>query len=319
MLSYFTTMTAAGGPQILATPIHQPSSPPITPDSGEAIGDRRGRVTPSFKRKGIIGNFYFSPLSDDGHSSDAHLRPSTPEHLKIPRSPSRPSTSSGPGDSPRRNISTPDFDSQSEASDRRTSLLYRRKDEFEFIIEEIPHDDPEYANRSGIIGPDGCSEVDSERAASPSHEAADDMVKRIQDLYFDHKGREEEAEAAIRRYRTRKNRRSTRSKRTWSESCGSEMDDQFPIPLNFDDVGSSAHRVKRRRSGLDGQAVPSFEDPPPERITEVDEPEDDVVIIDAPPPVDWSSLRDLPFYHSADPMAMDSGSAYSLTDDESNA
>lgn len=307
MLSYYTAMEAPRLGDVMTTPIHHPSSPPITPDSGEPIRATRSRALPNWKRRGFYGDLNFSPPSDDGESHDDHLRASTPELLAVPRSRSRHSaTSSGFDGSPSRHRSTPEIDSFSESSERRPSTRRRRNDDNEWVIEEIADDDSQYMNRSGILKPDACEDADSERAVSPFRHEQSEMFRKFEDLHHD----DEDAKLEeLRRWKDKKKRWSYKSKRTFSESCGSDKDDEDTKTLDFNDVGSSARRVKRKTSGVNERTSLIFDDPPPEHITEVDEP-DDELLLDPPPPyaeidVDWSGLQDMPFYDVADPMRLD--------------
>lgn len=321
MLSYYTAMEPPRLRDVMTTPIHQPSSPPITPDSSEPIRTTRSRALPNWKRRGFYGDLNFSPPSDDGDSHDAHLRASTPELLAVPRSRSRHSaTSSGFDGSPSRHRSTPEIDSFSETSERRSSSRrMRRDDDNEWVIEEIADDDSQYWNRSGILRPDACEDADSERAISPFRNEETEMFRKFEDLHHD----DEEAKMDdLRRWKDKKKRWSYKSKRTFSESCGSDKDDEDTKTLDFNDVGASARRVKRKTSGINERTSLIFDDPPPEHITEVDEP-DDELLLDPPPPyaeidVDWSGLRHMPFYDVADPMRLDDSDIDAATVPESD-
>lgn len=316
-------MDTLGGPQVLSPLVQTPSSPPVTPNASDPLRMRTGRIRPNYKRHGMVGGFYFSPPSDDGSSRDVHARPSTPELLTVPRSLSRPSSSSGLEESPRHQPSTPEVDTQSETSDRLSSTRSLQREEFELIIEEISEEDLQHLEYSGVLTPDAYSEVNSERAPSPHNPPEDDMTKQFEKMCRDLDEDEEERKVRIRRRQQRRHRwSSTRSKRTWSESCGSDADEP-DSPLLFEDVGSSARRVKRRKSDLNERISLHFDDPPQGHITEVDEPEDDFNFIDAPPAyaeieVDWSSLRDMPFYEISDPMTLDLDTSVSSSDDESD-
>ncbi|KAF2102256.1 hypothetical protein NA57DRAFT_73687 [Rhizodiscina lignyota] len=295
--------------EVMATPIHHPSSPPITPNSHESGHRIRGvpPPNPNWKRMALYGG-NFSPPSDNGSSQHSRSRPATPENLFVPRNLSRPSTASGLDDSPGRHRATPEIDSLSDASSIPPSLRQRQRDDFELVIEEIPEDDPRYMNRSGILRPDDCEDADSVRAPSSYHDEETDVVKQLRDLHCDD---EEQEEKEVRRYNEKKKkRRSIRSKRTFSESVGSDMDDEDTKYLDFNEVGASARRVKRRLSRPNDRTSLIFDDPPPERITEVDEPDDETDWVDPPPsysPIDWSMM---PFYSvpGPDPMKIDSDS-----------
>ncbi|EFX00974.1 hypothetical protein CMQ_2055 [Grosmannia clavigera kw1407] len=106
-----------------------------------------------------------------------------------------------------------------------------------------------------------------------------------------------EAEHNFFRLRDREKKRHRRmtsgsiSKRTISESIGSDTDteDLSQMPLDANDVGASARRLRRR---LDRHSL-LFADPPPPRIEELDEPDtsDDDMIRDGE-----TLARELPYY-----------------------
>jgi hypothetical protein len=263
---------------------------------------------------GLYGSANFSPPSDDEEPNSRRLRTSTPELLSVPRSLSRQSrASSGFEGSPGRrlNRSTPEVDSASEASERRPSLRRGLRDEEgELIIEEMADDDStSHVSQSRILQPDALEDAESERAASPFNMERSDMFRRFEDLYHGDDDEQGKQQHDKQRWRNKKKRWSQRSKRTFSESCGSDMDDEDVRTLDFNEVGSSARRVRRRMSGVKERKSLIFEDPPPGHITEVDEPDDEVSFIDAPPyyeEVDWNAqLQNMPFYGVPNPMRID--------------
>lgn len=313
MLACQLTMETSGGSHVLDTPIRH-NTPPIHSASTEYIAAPRVRSSQTgWKRHGHYGAFTFSASSDSGHLQDHAGRSATPELLSIPRNFSRPSTSSGLDDSPRRGRSTPDADARSETSNARSSVFCWHSEDFEILIEELTEDDPRFLRSSGLLKPDKVSEAGSEAAASPSRKVQDDIIKRIEELYCDE---EEEKNEAIRKWEARRSRYSARSKRTWSQSQRSDFDFDVSASVDFDEAEASAHRTKKRRSELAQRSSLIFDDPPRYNIAEVDENEDEAVLIDAPPPyaeVDWSDLglRSLPFC-----ILPDSESDFSSSDED---
>ena len=307
MPSSYTLMEGPTAAEVLATPMPHAVSPPMTPNSREFGRATRGRPPPNWKRMAMYG-MNFSPPFDDDFTSPS--RNTTPERLAVPRSLSRPSTSSGLDASPSGNRSTPEIESLSETSERHLSRTRQQREGSDLVVEQLPDDDPYYMNHSGILHPDGFEDADSEGTASTNNDETE-VVKQLRDLHCNDEGLKMKGH---RRWQDRKKRwsqKSVGSKRTLSESYGSDVDDEDTKSLDFNEVGSSARRVKRRISGTHDRTSLIFDDPPTGHITEVDEPDEDVVYVDPPPPyspVDWNTLRVLPFYTVPDPMRLDTDS-----------
>lgn len=172
-----------------------------------------------------------------------------------------------------------------------------------FTIEELSDFDvDEMQGRDDVIRPHTIEYADSERSRSRTRLAPDDphMINNLRNLKcrspdpHDHPSSDESDldesahQAILQRIREAERRKrmshsSVGTKRTMSER-GSESDHEDVRHLiGFDDVGSSAKRLKRRIAG-DRRSL-NFSDPPP-RIDEVVEPEE----------LDETLARELPFY-----------------------
>jgi hypothetical protein len=109
---------------------------------------------------------------------------------------------------------------------------------------------------------------------------------------------EEEHEAWVRAERARKKwkRRSSGTKRTLTQSIGSDTDDEDLQPVMFEganEAGSSARRLRRKV----GERTSLIFDDPPSRIEEVDEGcEEAVEINDDEEEIDRRTMRELPYF-----------------------
>ncbi|OHF01194.1 hypothetical protein CORC01_03509 [Colletotrichum orchidophilum] len=182
-----------------------------------------------------------------------------------------------------------------------------------FTLEELSDFDPMDQDRTGTIAPTGFSSPSSARSRSRAPPApkglppgftrgmgnlgVDESSSEDSDNDLDDDGAHAEF---VRRQRALKmlNRRthgSSIGKRTISERSGSDHEDM--TPLDADAVGSSARRLRRRcgdshrRSFIHLQ----FQDPPPPRIDELEEPESEVegtfIFCDS-----GTLARELPYY-----------------------
>ncbi|PSR80991.1 hypothetical protein BD289DRAFT_454992 [Coniella lustricola] len=174
-----------------------------------------------------------------------------------------------------------------------------------FTIEELSDFElDELQAKDDVIRPHAIEYADSERSRSRTRLAPDDphMINNLRNLnchspdphdpLSDESDVDESTHLAILqaiRAAERSKRMSHSSigtKRTMSE-CGSESDrEDVRHFIGFDEVGSSAKRLKRRIAG-DRRSL-NFSDPPP-RIDEVVEPEE----------LDEKLARELPFYEYA--------------------
>ncbi|KUI72005.1 hypothetical protein VM1G_07719 [Cytospora mali] len=174
-----------------------------------------------------------------------------------------------------------------------------------FIIEELSDfDEHDMEGRDDVLQPDAIEDAESERSLSRSQLRPDDLhldrhvINDLRDLNFRSPGRETSSDGSdmsdaehrkmIQRMRAEDRRKrqslSSIAKRTMSERSDSDHEDVRHC-LNFEEVGSSARRLKRK---VDDRRSLIFQDPPP-RIDEMDEP---------PEELDDTEMlaKELPFY-----------------------
>ncbi|KAJ0160703.1 hypothetical protein CTA2_7498 [Colletotrichum tanaceti] len=165
-----------------------------------------------------------------------------------------------------------------------------------FTLEELSDFDPMDQDRTGTIAPSGFSSPASARSRSRSQapapkELPPGLTRKMRDLNCglssssdgDSEEDLDEDEAAHRefvrmqrelRMRKRRSHGSSIGKRTISERSDSDHEDW--TPLDPDAVGSSARRLRRRVGDRRSFIHLQFQDPPPPRIDELDEPESEV-------------------------------------------
>ncbi|KAK1976389.1 hypothetical protein LZ30DRAFT_734741 [Colletotrichum cereale] len=161
-----------------------------------------------------------------------------------------------------------------------------------FTLEELSDFDPMDQDRTGTIAPSGFSSPASARSRSrapASKELPSGLTRKMRDLTCGLSGSEDsdedldEDEAAHRefvrmqrelRMRKRRSHGSSIGKRTISERSDSDHEDW--TPLDPDAVGSSARRLRRRVGDRRSFIHLQFQDPPPARIDELEEPESEV-------------------------------------------
>ncbi|OHW94689.1 hypothetical protein CSPAE12_06628 [Colletotrichum incanum] len=161
-----------------------------------------------------------------------------------------------------------------------------------FTLEELSDFDPMDQDRTGTIAPSGFSSPASARSRSRApapKELPPGLERRMRDLNCGLSSSEEsdedldEDEAAHRefvrmqrelRMRKRRSHGSSIGKRTISERSDSDHEDW--TPLDPDAVGSSARRLRRRVGDRRSFIHLQFQDPPPPRIDELEEPESEV-------------------------------------------
>ncbi|ROW07365.1 hypothetical protein VMCG_03849 [Cytospora schulzeri] len=179
-----------------------------------------------------------------------------------------------------------------------------------FMIEELSDfDEDDMEGRDDVLRPDAIEYADSERSMSQPRLPQDDLhidghvINELRGLNFQSPGREASSDGSdmsddghrkmLLRNRAEDRRKrlsmSSITKRTMSERSDSDHEESRNC-LNFDEVGSSAHRLKRKKlgGGAGDRRSLIFQDPPP-RIDELDEPPEELE--------DTEMLaKELPFY-----------------------
>lgn len=170
-----------------------------------------------------------------------------------------------------------------------------------FVIEELSDfGDDDMQGRDDVIRPHKIEYAESERSRSRTRLTPDDphMINDLQNLKCrspdpnsssddsdliedEHEARTQSIRAAERRQRMSQG--SIGTKRTMSERGSDSDHEDVRHYIGFEELGSSARRLKRRVAG-DRRSI-NFSDPPP-RIDEVIEPEE----------LDETLARELPFY-----------------------
>lgn len=160
-----------------------------------------------------------------------------------------------------------------------------------FTLEELSDFDPMDQDRTGTIGPSGFSSPASARSRSRApapaelpHGLTRDMGNLNCSPSDSDSSEDLDADEAAHREFVRKQRElrmlkrrshgSSIGKRTISERSDSDHEDW--TPLDPDAVGSSARRLRRRVGDRRSFIHLQFQDPPPPRIEELDEPESEV-------------------------------------------
>ncbi|KAK4038307.1 hypothetical protein C8A01DRAFT_48067 [Parachaetomium inaequale] len=296
-----------------------PSSPPETPRTASPVFGRKSSPRPGERPPQIPLRPMAPPLSTSRAAVNGlDFSPSSairPEQLS-PRSTSSSSASaSESGDSEdsegsegSTNAAGP---SPSAAAERRPAptppasqaRIGRIVTQTEFIVEELSDfvgDSDE--ERPGVVRPCAIeyAESDGSRSASRTRPEVDQkMVFNLGNLNCSDDSDEtdldehEYQEFLIKRRAARRHKRMTSGsigKRTISESIGSDTDrEDLRSLLGAEEAGSSARRLRRR---VGDRRSLQFQDPPPPRIDELDEPdssEDDIFVGE-------SLARELPYY-----------------------
>lgn len=156
--------------------------------------------------------------------------------------------------------------------------------------------------RSGVVRPCAIEDAESDRSPSRSRsrpEIDPSMMYNLGNLNCSDDSDEtdidehEYQEFLIRRRAEKRRKRMSSGsigKRTISESIGSDSDrEDLKSFLGAEEIGSSARRLRRR---VGDRRSLQFQDPPPPRIDELDEPDssDDGILIGE------SLARELPYY-----------------------
>lgn len=172
----------------------------------------------------------------------------------------------------------------------------------EFIVEELTDFDDSDDERPGVVRPCAIEYAESDRSRSRSRNRPEIDQRMMFNLNLncsDHDSDEtdmdeiEYREFLIKQRAEKRRKRMTSGsigKRTISESIGSDTDrEDLKAFLGADEVGSSARRLRRK---VGDRRSLQFQDPPPPRIEELDEPdssEDEILIGE-------TLARELPYY-----------------------
>jgi hypothetical protein len=172
----------------------------------------------------------------------------------------------------------------------------------ELIVEELSDFGDSDDERPGVVRPCAIEYAESDRSRSTSRNRPEIDPKMMYNLgnlncsdnSDDSDLDEHEYQAFLIRQRAEKRRKRMSSgsigKRTISESIGSDTDrEDIRSFLGAEEAGSSARRLRRR---VGDRRSLQFQDPPPPRIDELDEPnssEDEIFIGE-------SLARELPYY-----------------------
>ncbi|KAL2144956.1 hypothetical protein VTI28DRAFT_8300 [Corynascus sepedonium] len=172
----------------------------------------------------------------------------------------------------------------------------------DFVVEELSDFGDSDEERAGVVRPCAIEYAESDRSRSTSRnrpEIDQKMMYNLHNLNCSDDSDDidldehEYQEFLMKRRAERRHKRMTSGsigKRTISESIGSDTDrEDIRSFLNAEEAGSSARRLRRR---VGDRRSLQFQDPPPPRIDELDEPdssEDEILISE-------SLARELPYY-----------------------
>lgn len=284
-------------------PDNKPSSPPATPGSARTrFPSTASHTSPSYNKRPAFPTLALSPPLD--RLEQRRFNRSSRRGRQFPRdSPSRSSSVSGlagvgePGDS------SPETDSPSQESDQQIPVQTQTVSEADFTIEELRDEDVGYNGDIEVIRPDSYEDTDSA-------EVDMDLSGRFGEMQC--RDLEDEVEEQTRRYNQKKKRWSSGLfKRTYSQSLGSDTENEDAEAMDAHDVGSSARRLRRRIRGPGDRSSLVFEDNSNDNIVEIEEPEDAGVEIASPSlslGTNGSTLEAMPFWVLEDPMEIDTES-----------
>ncbi|KAH8661527.1 hypothetical protein BGZ60DRAFT_355524, partial [Tricladium varicosporioides] len=223
-----------------------------------------------------------------------------------PRSSSSDSSvaTSDSGSPPRSLASSPAEPMSSSPPLRKKPIIAQGK--CNFTVEEFGESDYEdFDSDDSVIHAHEYEEPDSDRPPSVKAPHRNDLDPKIyrgfQNLNTeedDIMGPELDREAwleKVRAERRRKRRSSGSVKRVFSQSIGSDTDDEDIQPVTFE--GANSARRLRRKTATGDRASLIFDDPPP-RIDELEEPEscEELVDIRESDDEETGGLRELPYY-----------------------
>lgn len=267
------------GAEKFTFPHPQPVSPPVTPASSQSRQSSISQISPIFaKRYGFIG---------PSDSPPEHIDPTGMGHQFSYTPPQRgiSSENSSESDEPINSddeASDPEVESYSEvaASVRQTSVrVLAVDDETDFTVEEMSENDMDDSNTKPVQ-PDHIEDAESVKGNQDTTEVDQILAHRLKRLNCDNSSEQREfEEVQQKRFRQKKNRWSKggNHKRNHDESIGSGTDDDDVEPLDAQQPGSSARRLRRRTQGPEDKPRTSllFDDPPPAEIEELKHFDDD--------------------------------------------
>ncbi|AEO67976.1 506c9d23-ddf9-4595-bd6c-2853da167824 [Thermothielavioides terrestris] len=269
-------------------PLHPMAAPPLETGHTAVNGPGFGHATP-------IRPQQLSPRPTSSSSSASSVASSDSEDSALPSNAAGPSAPASASATPERRPGPAPH-----APQARMGRIVTQAD---FVVEELSDfGDSDDAERPGVIRPCAIEYAESDRSRSRSRnrpEIDHRMMFNFVNLNcsddsdeLDLDEHEYQEFLLKRRAERRRKRMSSGSigKRTISESIGSDTDrEDIRSFLGADEAGSSARRLRRR---VGDRRSLQFQDPPPPRIDELDEPassEDEIFIGE-------SLARELPFF-----------------------
>lgn len=284
-------------------PVNKPSSPPATPSSARAgFPSAASHTSPSYTKRPVFPTLTHSPPLDRLEQRRPN-RSSRRGRQFLRDSLSRSSSASvlAGADSP--SDSSPETNSPPQESDQQLPVQTRIVSEADFTIEELREDDVGYNADVEVIRPDGYEDTDSAEVDA-------DLSGKFGEMQC--RDSEDDVEEQARQYNQKKKRWSSGLfKRTYSQSLGSDTENEDVETMDAHDVGSSARRLRRRIRGPGDRSSLVFEDNLNNNVVEVEEPEA-AGAATAPPSLltgtDGSTLEAMPFWVLEDPMEIDTES-----------
>ncbi|KAK4237567.1 hypothetical protein C8A03DRAFT_15897 [Achaetomium macrosporum] len=293
---------------------HVGPSPPETPRTASPVFGRKSSPRPGELPQQVPLRPMAPPLSTGQTAvngpSFSHSRAIRPEQLSPRTTSSSSASAASSSDSEDSEGSIAVGPSASPIPERRPEPAppapetNRIVTETDLIVEELSDFGDSDDERLGVIRPCAIEYAESDRSSSRSRtrpEVDQKMVYSLGNLNCsddsdesDLSEHEYEAFLIKRRAEMRRKRMSSGSigKRTISESIGSDTDlEDIRSFLGVEEAGSSARRLRRRVGDRNRHSL-QFQDPPPPRIDELDEPpssEDEIFVGE-------SLARELPYY-----------------------
>ena len=286
-----------------------PSSPPQTPTLPSPVAHHTGHAkAKAFSPEDFAGSMasgsFIHPVGNGPNFT--YRRPVRPEQLSPQSSGSSSAASVSSSASEQSLPKSSDLgrhDHESTAS-RAPLRVEREITQASFVVEELSDFDGSGGDGVEVIRPHAIEYADSDRSRSRSRsrrELDPKMIYNLRNLNCSDDSDNSDIDLddldyqrflARRREEKRRRRMTSGSigKRTISESIGSDSDREDVLPfLEVNDVGSSARRLRRK---VGDRRSLQFQDPPPPRIEELEEPptsEDEML--------DGETLaRELPYY-----------------------